>query len=60
MINLNDTLEIFLSLLRRRKKWKSVIIDELKTLQIIDGRKMARINNSLIRWSGCKEKQGTF
>jgi hypothetical protein len=31
---------------------KSVIIDELKTLQIIDERKMAKINNSLIKWSG--------
>lgn len=33
----------------KHKKLKSVIIDELKTLQIIDERKMAKINNSLIK-----------
>lgn len=31
------------------KKRKSVIIDELKTLWVIDGQKIVKINNSLIR-----------
>lgn len=40
---------------RKHEKQKSIIIDERKTLWIIDDKKSVKINNSLIKWRGWRK-----